>query len=131
MKKVFILLSIAALFILAESCNDEIVSSKINSGFFSYTEFDSLGNLRGRGQLNIFVNDTLINGTWKIQRKEFAEGELEGRISNSEIIINLNPGFVDHNTYLIGNFDRNKIKGKWQAVGYQGVFNYGTFKAIK
>jgi hypothetical protein len=55
---------------------------------------------------------------------------LEGTIDNNGISLDLNPGWRDNNTVLVGKFEDNKITGKWAWISFIGITEEGTFIAI-
>lgn len=58
-------------------------------------------------------------------------GELEGLLRDDTLSLNLNPGFVDNNLFLLGIFTVRTYAGKWEQVGFPGVMAQGSFFALQ
>jgi len=108
-------------------------------GSYSYQSHDSIGTLIARGWLEIEFVDSLVIGSWNIQNlsgrdnigPQQGKGELQGEITESTIIIDLNPQFRDNNLILKGKILNNEYHGTWQWVSFVGVSNWGTFVATQ
>ena len=118
------------LFIFTPSCKDMGASSdQISLRIFSYTAFDTLGQVKVRGIIALYNDSSKITGNWQFDND--GSGQLEGIQSGDMISLNLNPGFVDNNLLLRGKLSGNNYNGDWQKVGYPGVMDWGTFSAIR
>jgi hypothetical protein len=115
---------------LIYSCKDSGASyDGVCVGTFSYTAFDTLGNVVVRGSLVLYNDNSRITGHWQFGGGQ--SGELKGTASDGAMALNLNPQFVDHNLLLRGNVSGNIYAGDWMQTGIAGVMAKGTFLAIR
>jgi hypothetical protein len=126
---VIFLWTILLLMVLA-SCT-QLTAPCIDSphGIFQGTliMYDSTGGNPIYGRLLINRGDSIdLSGSWSLQNNY---GKLAGFIKDLTINVNLNPGLVDANTYLIGTFGGTTIKGQWLFVEVMGPINHGRFIA--
>ena len=116
--------------------------NRSNCGEYSYSGYDSQGTLIIRGALTIMREDTLrVTGTWKFEAAirdslgmfgpQVGSGNLVGSIHGDNIGLNLNPNYVDNNVLLAGTISYWGISGTWEYVGFPGVLNRGTFRAVR
>ena len=136
-----ILAMICLLVFLTISCKkDTSPVSSVPDGAFEYQGFDTSGTQVISGWLKIdFTDSNLLRGTWNLSKigdppnigHQVGEGRLEGSVEDSELWINLNPGVVDDNVYLVGELEGNEIEGNWHYSTFVGAINGGPFKAIK
>ena len=132
--------SILAVFFLLQACADDITGS-FPEGSFSYSGYDSQGNIITRGWFTIVFSDSpLVQGEWNIKQiatakdigPQVGSGALVGELYDSNSIwIELNPQFRDNNLQLRGFYNHDKIIGQWQWITFAGVSNTGTFKASR
>ncbi len=128
MKNYFILVFLLAFVSLA--CNDGGINIPGTLlGTYTYNGYDEGGILVIRGTLVFSREDSVVAGTWSFN--DGRSGNLEGRMTEGDIYIDLNPGFVDNNLLLHGTFEGAMISGQWQQIGFPGVMAQGTFTAIR
>jgi hypothetical protein len=112
------------------------------AGKYSYSGYDEAGRMIVEGNLVITPEDTSrVHGTWVLKSvsgspsgevgPQIGSGTLVGEVNLALIGINLNPGWVDNNVVLFGSFDGSTILGNWQYIGFPGVLNQGTFRAVR
>lgn len=128
--KIILITSIVLSFSII-SCN-ETKSTILGApnGIFSgkITMLDSASSVYAEGEITIHqVGETELKGNWKFNSG--VSGELVGIIENNQVHINLNPNYVDNNTFLDGYFYGKKIEGTWSFSGIQGIIEQGTFVA--
>lgn len=112
------------------SCQDIGTSYSGSSlGTFSYKAFDTLHTEVARGTLILFRDDGKVSGHWSFS--DGRSGDLEGTASNGDLVLNLNPGTIDNNLFLLGTLSGTTFAGVWEQVGFPGVMARGTFLAIK
>lgn len=138
--KVLIILLFFCIVISCEKDDSFIGFEPGPSGSFNYQSYDSLGFLIVIGWLKFEHTDSvMIEGSWQLNNinnrndigPQFGQGELIGSITDSQIWMELNPQFVDHNMHLEGTINDKIIEGKWYWISIRGVTNWGTFKASK
>ncbi len=116
-------------------------SGKI-SGDYSYSAYDNRGTKVVEGTMRIRLEDSArISGSWEFRSvtdsptgevgPQKGSGTLVGDVHLSLVGINLNPNYADNNVVLFGTFDGSTILGNWQFVGFPGVLNQGTFRAVR
>jgi hypothetical protein len=109
------------------------------SGGYSYSGYDENGTLLVSGHITIAVDDSSrITGTWQLKAvvpdppvgPMIGDGTLVGGIEGEMIYMDLNPGWVDNNVFLLGKRSGRRIIGKWEYVGFPGVIATGSFVAV-
>jgi hypothetical protein len=58
-------------------------------------------------------------------------GNLVGHFEGDKIGLNLNPDYIDNNVLLAGTIYYWGISGAWNYIGFPGVLNQGTFRAVR
>lgn len=105
---------------------------------YSYTAYDSTGHPVVTGWIKIEISDSnLVTGSWHLIKIRSSvktthatgDGKLEGTIDKNGISIDLNPGWRDNNTVLVGKFEDNKITGKWAWISFISITEEGIFVA--
>lgn len=128
-KLILILFGISNLLFI--SCNDSDSTIIGNpDGVFQgkIVMFDSTGSNYLNGTIKLAQsNSTDLYGSWSFLNGE--NGKIVGTINTMKVELNLNPDFIDNNTYLFGDFDGKTIKGNWIHAGIMGINNKGTFVA--
>ena len=128
MKSYFVLVTLLSLSTIC--CKDSAVAIPgVLLGTYTYNGYDQGGTLIVRGTLILSREDTIIAGTWSFN--DGRTGNLEGRMDEGNIYIDLNPGFVDNNLLLHGRFEGTMISGQWEQIGFPGVMAQGTFTAVR
>jgi hypothetical protein len=137
---IFTLIIILSLSLYFCDKDDSINGIKIPEGAYGYTGFDSTGVKIVTGWIKIVFEDSIhLSGEWELDKigdpqnigPQVGSGKLLGSYDKSQIYCDLNPGYVDNNLILKGDYDDRKIAGEWNYVGFPGVINQGTFKAEK
>ena len=133
-----LLKAIIPIIIFFHAC-DNITGYDYPQGPYSYTSYDSSGKLVVQGWISLSINDRgKISGIWNLQKTgnpenigpQYGKGILAGELADSvSMWIELNPGFVDNNLLLRGDYADHMINGKWQWITFSGVTTEGTFKA--
>ena len=142
MKKISIFILIAMLSLTFYFCDKDnsINGLKIPGGAYAYTAYDSTGVKIIEGWIKIVFDDSInISGEWELDKighpqnigPQVGSGTLRGSYDKGKIVIGLNPGYMDNNVILTGEWDIRKIEGDWMYVGFPGIINEGTFKAEK
>lgn len=121
------------------SCEDDIPL-----GAYKYTGFDSVRTAIVSGWLLFEYEDsTRLSGVWSLDAigsttnigPQVGTGKLTGGNDNGTVWVNLNPGWVDNNVLLAGEFKDDSVNklftGKWNYSGVGGPINYGTYSSIK
>jgi hypothetical protein len=122
--------AVLALSMFFTSCEDLGTSySGSFLGTFAYRAFNTLNVEIARGTLAFYGSDSTITGHWRFE--DGTSGELEGITRNSDIALNLHPGYIDNNLFLHGTLARDTIAGTWEQVGFAGVMARGTFRAVR
>lgn len=110
-------------------------------GRYAYAGYDKAGAQFVRGVLLIELEDsTELKGRWELQATrigsldgfgpQFGSGRLEGELSGDTVSMGLNPNYVDNNVVLFGRWSASEIAGTWEFIGFPGVLNRGTFRAV-
>jgi hypothetical protein len=142
MKKfaIFILITILSLSFYFCNKDNAINGLKIPAGAYAYTGYDSTGVKIVTGWIKIVFEDSIhLSGDWELDKigdpqnigHQVGSGTLLGSYDKNKIYCDLNPGYVDNNLILRGDYDDKKIAGEWMYVGFPGVINQGTFNAEK
>jgi len=137
MKALIICVTLAT-FALFSSCGDDSpTSSSMKS--YKYTGYDSTGQKVITGYLWIdSVDSSTVKGSWEFKLvgncenlgPQIGKGNFDGvKNSNGNMSLNLNPGWIDNNVFLIGSFQNSYYGGDWNYVGFPGVINTGSFEA--
>lgn len=130
MTKILAFVAVSAFPLLISACDDAGTSSDAaGHRAYQYSAFDTLGNTLARGTLWLQFDRSKVTGTWKLDDNR--SGELEGLLRNDTLSLNLNPGFVDNNLFLLGVFTVRTYAGKWEQVGFPGVMAQGSFFALQ
>ena len=133
----FIFLLLSNCFLL--TCNDSIVDS-LSNGNYNYTAYDSLGIVVAEGKLFFkFQDSSNVKGEWEIKKvgnpqnigPQIGKGKLEGELTDGQLMIGLNPDYVDNNVTLVGEIENNIYSGSWFYSSFIGLTNYGLFEAKK
>ena len=133
----FIFLLLSSCFLL--TCNDSIVDS-LSNGNYNYTAYDSLGRVVAEGELFFkFQDSSNVKGEWEIVEvgnpqnigPQIGKGKLEGELTDVQLMIGLNPDYVDNNVTLVGEIENNIYSGSWFYSSFIGLTNYGLFEAKK
>ena len=136
-KLLFIFLLLSNCFLL--TCNDSIVDS-LSNGNYNYTAYDSLGIVVAEGKLFFkFQDSSNVKGEWEIKKvgnpqnigPQIGKGKLEGELTDGQLMIGLNPDYVDNNVTLVGEIENNIYSGSWFYSSFIGLTNYGLFEAKK
>ncbi len=113
-------------------------TNPLGNNRYSYTAYDSTGHPVVTGWIKIEISDSnRVEGSWYLTKTRSSvktthatgDGMLEGTIDNNGISLDLNPGWRDNNTVLVGKFEDNKITGKWAWISFIGITEEGTFIA--
>jgi hypothetical protein len=116
---------------------------KTNTGTqisYAYSGFSSGGMQIVRGQMSfVFGESGRVTGRWNFRAlvdttrigPQHGSGLFTGSLNNGVLTINLNPRVADNNVVLSGRFDRASYAGRWQWIGFPGVINGGTFRAVR
>jgi hypothetical protein len=133
LKLYLFLILIGTLFLYCSSSTDPLGNNR-----YSYTAYDSTGHPVVTGWIKIEISDSnRVEGSWYLTKIRSSvktthatgDGKLEGVIENNGISLDLNPGWRDNNTVLVGKFEDNKITGKWAWISFIGITEEGTFVA--
>jgi len=137
--KVYLLILVILLSILYFCDKDDSINGiKIPAGAYAYTGYDSTGVKIVAGWIKIVFDDRpAVSGEWELDKisdpknigPQVGSGSLEGVLENNQLIVNLNPNYIDNNIFLICPYDDKKLAGKWNYSGFPGILNYGTFVA--
>jgi hypothetical protein len=127
-----------ALFILLCSCGENSPTSSTTKTY-KYTGYDSSWNKIITGYLWIkSVDSTSVKGSWDFKLvsnqenigPQIGKGVFEGVTDmRGPLSLNLNPGWIDNNVFLIGSLLHSSYSGDWNYVGFPGVINSGSFEA--
>jgi hypothetical protein len=126
------------LFLSFPGCNDASIILPPAPNSYQYQAFDSVGVLAISGWLTIDIRDSAhVTGSWHFAKTtsrqntgpQTGNGTLAGFFDHHILNINLNPGFVDNNVFLRGQFSPIEYGGNWSWIGFPGVMNHGTFYA--
>jgi hypothetical protein len=107
---------------------------------YAYSGFNREGIRIVRGELTVFVGQAgRVTGRWHLRAlvdtgrigPQHGSGALAGGLNNGTLTLNLNPRSVDNNVILTGRFDRMSYAGRWEWIGFPGVINHGTFRAVR
>ena len=124
----FILFLVLPMLIVA--CQDQGTSFDGDMlGKFTYTAYDTLDTELYHGSLMLFQSESKISGAWQFE--DGRSGQLEGIVRSTEMSLNLNPGFVDNNLLLQGTISDGTFSGSWQQIGFPGIMDRGSFRAIR
>ncbi len=135
--KTLIILSFCIFISLA--CSDNS-TNPYPSGSYAYRAYDSSQNQIVTGWMTIeFDSENNITGEWHLSSignpenigPHTGDGELEGSKDDGVIWINLNPGWVDNNVFLMDTVDDEIFSGQWQYTGFPGVINSGLFTTTR
>ena len=126
---------------LLRGCFDSSTDNdEVPPGAYSYTAYDSSGVEVVTGWLDFdFVDEENIEGRWELKPvgspenigPQIGDGNLKGMIKENVISINLNPGWVDNNVVLYGDYAEESFSGNWQWVTFAGPTSGGTFEAVR
>lgn len=108
---------------------------------YQYYGYARHGSLLVVGTMTLMFSDSLeVNGTWDLRSvggdpvpgigPQVGTGKLVGSMQGKMITISLNPDYVDNNVFLSGTVSDTGITGTWEFVGFPGVMNRGTFRAV-
>ena len=111
-------------------------------GVYLYSGYDAEGRQIVKGVITIEVEDTShVTGTWNLQKSgvdslgrygpQVGSGNLVGHFEGDKIGLNLNPDYIDNNVLLAGTIYYWGISGAWNYIGFPGVLNQGTFRAVR
>ena len=132
--KLFLLVILISSLLVYCSCS----TNPLGNNRYSYTAYDSTGHPVVTGWIKIEISDSnRVEGSWYLTKTRSSiktthatgDGMLEGTIDNNGISLDLNPGWRDNNTVLVGKFEDNKITGKWAWISFIGITEEGTFIA--
>ena len=140
MKKQILFTAFFITLVFAFACTENSPSgSSVN--VYKYTGYNSSGSKIISGFLTIVQDtSTVITGDWQFTPigncnevgPQLGSGNFIGGLDSLNTLhINLNPGMVDNNVFLIGNFEYNHYVGTWSYTGFPGIINQGTFEAHK
>jgi hypothetical protein len=150
--KLFLVFSVLALGVwgcLTDGANfvgpDGLAGGDQSSGAgkeYIYSGYDADGIQIIKGVLNLVIDDSnRVTGTWTLQLMvrdslgrygpQVGSGNLVGGIEGDKIGLGLNPDYVDNNVLLAGTIAYWGIYGTWEYVGFPGVLNNGTFRAVR
>jgi hypothetical protein len=139
MKAVILCIALTS-FLMFSSCSDDSPTNS-SSKTYKYTGYDSTGNKIISGYLWIdSVDSTVVKGRWDFKQvsneenlgPQTGKGNFEGiKDLQGNMSLNLNPGWIDNNVFLIGSFHNLHYNGDWNYVGFPGVINSGSFEAIQ
>ncbi|HUN65798.1 MAG TPA: hypothetical protein VMW43_06810 [Bacteroidota bacterium] len=122
------------------ACRSESTVGPVPSGEFHYRAYDTGGTLISTGYCTITFTDSVsVTGNWHFEKvdtppnigPQTGDGKLAGLLSGGMLSVNLNPGYVDNNVFLRGQFTGTAYSGAWSWSGFPGVINRGTFRAVK
>lgn len=135
------LITVFFIMLLAFACRESSsITGPVKSGSYNYQSFDTLGNLLASGSMIIAQIDSVhLKGSWqliKVQNRQDigpqqGYGSLYGTLSDSMVVIDLNPDFRDNNVILTGTVNGKRIDGKWAWISFIGETNWGRFAAVK
>lgn len=135
----FVIVGLSFLFYYCDKDNS-INGIRIPAGAYTYTGYDSTGAKIVKGWIKIVFDDSLhLSGEWELDKigdpqkigPQVGSGNLVGSLENHQLVLNLNPNYVDNNVFLVCPYDDQKLTGKWNYSGFPGKINYGTFVAEK
>lgn len=139
MKAVILCIALTS-FLMFSSCSDDSPTNS-SSKTYKYTGYDSTGNKIISGYLWIdSVDSTVVKGRWDFKQvsneenlgPQTGKGNFEGiKDLQGNMSLNLNPGWIDNNVFLIGSFHNLHYNGDWNYVGFPGVINSGSFEAVQ
>ena len=150
MRKALTLLTLLALILTFWRCDENPaavpdpvsgrVLMRVSGQVYRYSAFDSFGNEVVRGVLVVVIDDAhRVSGRWDLRQTDpeaimigpqVGSGTLEGMINGKKIWLNLNPENADNNVILSGTYCGRGVWGIWEFVGFPGVLNSGTFRAL-
>lgn len=127
---------------LLDILGDPVPHEAVLAGKYLYYGFDSDGALIIQGALTLVREDTdRLTGTWEFEvvgdpppegyGPQVGSGKLVGTVDTTQVVINLNPDYADNNVVLQGTYSRTVLSGKWEFIGFPGVLNRGSFRAIR
>lgn len=126
--------------ILFSWCDDIITGPETPEGRYAYKGYDSTGVKIVTGWLKIELDDSVaVSGKWNFFNvgqpenigPQIGSGSLIGNYEKGKLSLDLNPNMRDNNVVLIGDYEEKKFEGEWMYIGFAGVLNRGTFKAVK
>jgi hypothetical protein len=56
---------------------------------------------------------------------------LVGTANGNDLVLNLNPHYIDNNLFLLGTLTLDTFAGTWEQIGFPGVMAQGTFIAVR
>jgi hypothetical protein len=56
---------------------------------------------------------------------------MNSKLTDGQLMIGLNPDYVDNNVTLVGEIENNIYSGSWFYSSFIGLTNYGFFEAKK
>ena len=137
-KSIIVLFSIFNL--LFSWCDHSINGPETPQGRYVYKGYDSTGVKIVTGWLKIELDDSFtVSGEWNFYQvgepenigPQIGSGNLIGNYEKGKLSLNLNPNMQDNNVLLSGDYNDKIFAGEWMYVGYPGVLNQGTFRAVK
>jgi len=116
------------------------LDAPVATGTWNYSGYDEFGSLVVTGKLYLSAQTNRVSGRWDLLRvgdltgeigPQVGQDELEGWLNGTELMLNLNPGWVDNNVYLVGQLAGTNYSGRWAFSGFPGELAHGTFRAEK
>jgi hypothetical protein len=98
-------------------------------GTFSYKAYDTLHAVVAEGTLSLFRDGGTVTGHWSFD--DGRSGELVGTANGNDLVLNLNPHYIDNNLFLLGTLTLDTFAGTWEQIGFPGVMAQGTFIAVR
>ena len=138
---VFCLIIAASIIMYSCSSSKDTSAGAPQTGEYSYTISDSIGNKLIVGTLNIIAVDKgNFNGTYKklsVYDSTFTAynilrgGDFSGTYkTNGEIGFNMNPKMADNNVFIGGKLIGGVIDGTWTHSTMSGTKSKGKFNAV-
>lgn len=138
--KLFIIALALLAFVSGCKSDSEHVVGPVPSGVFAYTSYDSMGTAIVQGWFTLIIKDSSsVTGEWHFRPigepknigPQVGNGNLVGSFHAALLWIELNPQFRDNNLSLRGAIEEGSYNGIWEAIGYPGIMNRGTFRSSR
>jgi hypothetical protein len=159
--RVAVVIALGSLAALAAGCHDGVPGGRpaepgstpnpggeqVATGTYDYVAFGAsdttsrvVGTLTFQGEISNFPAH--IEGTWNLQAvgdpgnvgPQIGAGTLKGDVDDAGYLtMNLDPGMVDNNVFLVGSFvggPRGSIEGTWRVSTFVGETASGRFRAV-
>ncbi|MFZ5517625.1 MAG: hypothetical protein ACOY90_13340 [Candidatus Zhuqueibacterota bacterium] len=126
--------------LLACAGENALDSLALQENRYSYSGYDSTGVKIVQGWIEFQTTDSsTVVGQWELSPvgnpqqigPQTGSGELSGGQVDGRIYMDLNPTYRDNNVVLEADYNREKLDGEWSYIGFPGVLNRGSFKAVR